>query len=431
MDIEQALISKIVNDRCFAKVVEVGVTVEHLLDDQHREVFTMITKHFTTYGRSISADAFRQNNPSYKLLTTPEPIEWYVEQVREQRRATIASEMTADLIDAVEAEDLESVVRVTSIGLRAITAEAAVLSDHNVPQEWESRIATYEEWHEHGNTMRGIPTGYESFDLTTRGLQSGNLITIAGPPGVGKTTLALSMAKMVHEEGYKVIFVSFEMPYEELAARYDSQRAGINHHRLLGGKLGKNSLKRLRKAMEQDVDAENFIITEDISQMTTVSALQAKVQQYKPDLLVVDGVYMMQDENGEAYGSPQAMTNISRGLAMMCKAEKIPVVITTQALLSKMRGGRVTLGSIGYTSAFAQDSHVVIGLSVDPDDADQAMMDTLKSRNGPQVAAFLEWNWHQARFLEVSSDYINHDDDKEEEEEDEPQRKVYVGRHGT
>jgi archaellum biogenesis ATPase FlaH len=407
VDLERVILSKVINDRCWANLIDGGISRIHFVDEEHLRVYDLLSDHFAKHGTSMSRDAFKMNYPSYKLPEAAEPIEYYVEQMHERRRYTLMQLMVADASDALDDDAPDEAERILTVGVSDLSIEHIGLLDHDLTEDWEERLDTYDLWQSDPGALRGITTGFESVDNTTRGLPNGNFVVIVGPPGVGKTTLLLAMARNVHGDGNKVLAVSFEMSYEELAARHDAQVAKIDHHKLLAGQLSDDEMDHLEKRLARNSEKESFIISEDIQQATTVSGLRVAIQRHRPRVVFVDGVYMMQDEGGESPGSEAALRNISRGLKRLALSEKIPIVVTMQALLSKMRGNRLTLNSIGYTSAFGQDGNVVLGLTMDEEDRGLANLETLKSRNGPIVTAQLDWDWKTSRFEELESDWSN------------------------
>ena len=154
-------------------------------------------------------------------------------------------------------------------------------------------------------------------------------------------------------------------------------------------------------------------MSEDISSLTTVSAIAGKVQQHKPDLLVVDGVYLMDDEQGEPKGSPQALTNITRSLKRLAQRFDIPIVGTTQVLSWKIgnrKSRQITAESIGYTSSFAQDSDLVVGVESDPDIENQAILRVVLARTAPKGEVRINWDWNTMDFSEVEDDTNDNND---------------------
>jgi replicative DNA helicase len=114
--------------------------------------------------------------------------------------------------------------------------------------------------------------------------------------------------------------------------------------------------------------------------------------------MFVDGVYLMLDQvTGEA-NTPQALTNITRGLKRVAQKLDIPVIITTQTLLWKMKAGKVTADSIGYSSSFFQDSDVIMGL--EPVEANEQVrtLKIVQSRNSAPAETSITWNWDTGCF---------------------------------
>ena len=134
----------------------------------------------------------------------------------------------------------------------------------------------------------------------------------------------------------------------------------------------------------------------------TVSALAAKIEQLKPDIVFVDGVYLMMDELTGEMNTPQAITNVTRAMKRLAQRIDKPIVITTQTLLWKMRAGKVTADSIGYSSSFFQDSDVILGLEPVEEDDTIRMLKVVASRNCPPKETSLTWRWETGCFHDES-----------------------------
>jgi hypothetical protein len=106
---------------------------------------------------------------------------------------------------------------------------------------------------------------------------------------------------------------------------------------------------------------------------------------------------MLDSVTGES-NTPQALTNITRGLKRVAQKFQIPVIITTQTLLWKMKGGKVSADSIGYSSSFFQDSDVILGL--DPVEGNGAVrsLRIVQSRNSEPKDTSITWDWDKGCF---------------------------------
>ena len=201
-----------------------------------------------------------------------------------------------------------------------------------------------------------------------------------------------------------------KMSIEEQEARYDALLSKVPHTRILRGDLTVKDMERINKSLRLQKNMHPFIMTEDTASLTTVGALAGKVQQYRPAILFVDGVYLMDDEQGEPKGSPQALTNITRSLKRLAQRFDIPIIGTTQVLswkLGNKKTRQVTADAIGYTSSFAQDSDLVLGVESDPDIENQAIIRVLLARSAPKGEIHIQWDWENMDFTELGEDTSN------------------------
>jgi replicative DNA helicase len=240
-------------------------------------------------------------------------------------------------------------------------------------------------------------------DRATLGLQPGQLVTIVATPKAGKSQLALKMAHAVHGAGYRVAFQSFEMSHKELEKRYDALAYQLSHNRLMNGDLVQKEKDRYVKGLKGAKGSHPFFLADSNTGMT-VSALAAEAALMKPDVLFVDGVYLMTDESTGERGTPQALTNITRSLKRLAQRLQIPIVISTQVLTWKQRKGKIDPNSIGYSSSFYQDSDVIFGLEKGEDENDDSrLLKIVASRNCGPAEVDLDWDWDGGIFEEASA----------------------------
>jgi replicative DNA helicase len=184
-----------------------------------------------------------------------------------------------------------------------------------------------------------VETGFDILDKITGGYQDGQLISIVAVPKTGKSTLALYSALHVRSVGRRAMFFTFEMSAAEQEDRLVSMVSGVDYNAILDGTITQREIDIIsREHQIRQYSHEGLTLVADTSSVTTVSAVQAKIRQYKPRVVFVDGAYLMDDEEGEAKGSSQALTNITRALKRMAQAEGIPVILTTQGSQFRAKG---------------------------------------------------------------------------------------------
>jgi len=155
--------------------------------------------------------------------------------------------------------------------------------------------------------------------------------------------------------------------------------------------------------MLKDMETKKPFTLVDAINGITMSALSAKITQLNPDIVFVDGMYLMLDEITGERNTPQAITNITRALKRLAQNIDKPIVITTQTLLWKMKGRKVSADSIGYSSSFFQDSDVILGL--EPIELSDGSRDELvrkfsvvESRICAPTETTLTWVWDTGCF---------------------------------
>ncbi len=210
--------------------------------------------------------------------------------------------------------------------------------------------------------LTGIPTGYIRLDELTGGLQRSDFIVIAGRPSMGKTALALSIARNAAVE-YRipVAIFSLEMSALQLVLRLLAAEAQVDSHRLRTGKLSPELLPRLVQATGRLAEAPIFI---DDTPMLSLVELRAKSRRLRSEhgveLIIVDYLQLIAPPKAESREREVAI--ISRSLKMMAKELGIPVVALAQLnrAVESRADKRPMLSDLRESGSLEQDADVVI-----------------------------------------------------------------------
>lgn len=404
-NVEQKILSKIVAERSLTEIGEANVRPDFFQDPKAKQVFTDILKHRAQFGEVPTLSAVRADHPDYKFIKVEDGWPYLIEEIRKSHKMAVFSQGIGIVAEAYDQGDPESVSQVMYETLRRVAHDIPVGRDTNLTETGDERYERYMALKDLDGGLRGIPTGFDSIDRVTQGLQNGQLITFVGPPKAGKSTLMLLASMAAHNYGVKPLFIGFEMTNHEQEERYDAIRAKISHSRLRNGSLKKEEEERLRKSLNQMSAMPDFWLSTDTMSATTLSGVQAKIETLEPDVIFIDGVYMMEDELGEPKMSPQALTNITRGMKRMAQNLDLPIAISTQALESRIdKKHGLTSRSIGYTSSFAQDSDAVFG--VEPtEEPDVQKLKLLLARQAAAMEVFVRWDWKTGTFEEIEDPF--------------------------
>ena len=257
----------------------------------------------------------------------------------------------------------------------------------------------------------GVPSGLLDLDDITSGFQDGDLIIVAGRPGMGKTALALSMLRNASlEGGIGVGMFSLEMANHQLAMRLLCAEARVDSHFVRTGNLPKSLWKNLGIAVGSLAEAPIYL---DDTPALTVLELRAKARRLKAEhnigMIVVDYLQLMQGPKG-VESRQQEISIISRSLKALAKELSIPVIALSQLsrAVEQRADKQPQLSDLRESGAIEQDADVVIFLyrpwiySQEEEDEGKAKIIIAKQRNGPTGVVEASFISKYAKFENMS-----------------------------
>jgi replicative DNA helicase len=255
-----------------------------------------------------------------------------------------------DIIDFAEA----SIFEVTEKKARQAFYPLSKLIDGN--------IDFLEEKQKNKTLVTGVPTGFNHIDNLTSGLQNSDLIILAARPSMGKTALALNIARNAAvDAGVPVAIFSLEMSKEQLSLRLLCSEARIDSSRLRSGFFSMEDWERLTDAAGVLSGAPIFI---DDSPSLSAMEVRAKARRLKMDknigLIIIDYLQLMQARGG-AERRDLEISDISRSLKALAKEINLPVVALSQLnrMLEQRNDKRPRLSDLRESGALEQDADVV------------------------------------------------------------------------
>lgn len=279
-------------------------------------------------------------------------------------------------------------------------------------EAWE-RI---EHLHKGEGALRGVPTGFAGLDNLLSGLQKSDLVVLAARPSLGKTSLAMDIARnaALHHNVHVGIF-SLEMSTQQLIDRFIAAQAHVDLWRLRTGRLSPESddFIRVHDAIDRLSQAPIFI---DDAASGTVLQMRAMARRLKAehglDLVIVDYLQLIRPQVATE-SMVQQITEISRSLKALARELDVPVLALSQLSRAiEQRPGHVPrLSDLRESGSIEQDSDVVMFIyredkaraeSERPNIAD-IMIE--KHRNGPTGKVELYFNQEKASFSSIDSHY--------------------------
>ncbi len=310
-----------------------------------------------------------------------------------------------------ETEDVETLVDTAEQKIFSISKDSISKKFLQIKDALEEAFERIDKLHRGDEATRGIPTGFIDLDNFLSGFQSSDLITLAARPSLGKTTLALDLARNIAlKSKIPVGFFSLEMSKEQLVDRLICAQAEVDSWRMRTGRLSgegpDNDFQRIQQAMDELSAASLFIDDTPSATVLHMRAMARRLQaEHNLGLIVIDYLQMIQPRNPS--DSPvQQVTEISRGLKTLARELSIPVLALSQ--LSRAVESRSPsipkLSDLRDSGSIEQDSDVVLFIYREdkdrPNTERKNVADVIiaKHRNGPIGKVELYFNESQVSF---------------------------------
>ncbi len=256
--------------------------------------------------------------------------------------------------------------------------------------------------------VTGMPTGYTDLDSMTSGLQSGDLIIVAGRPSMGKTAFSLNIAEHVAlDTKLPVAVFSMEMGGTQLVTRMIGSVGRLDQHKLRTGKLEDDDWHRLTYALGKLSEAPIYI---DETPALNALDLRARARRIyrqcgKLGLIVIDYLQLM-SANSSGENRATEISEISRSLKALAKELDVPVVALSQLnrSLEQRPNKRPVMSDLRESGAIEQDADLILFIYRDevynPDSADKGAAEIIigKQRNGPIGTVRLTFIGEHTRF---------------------------------
>lgn len=277
-------------------------------------------------------------------------------------------------------------------------------------EAWER----FDKLHKGESSTRGIPTGYKELDDLLSGFQKTDLIILAARPSMGKTTLALDIARRVGcEHDVPTAIFSLEMGTQQLVDRMLAAESRVNAWKLRTGQLSnEQDFQHLQVALDKLAKAPIFI---DDEATKTVMQMRSTARRIKREhglgLIIVD--YLQLIATAKSYDSMvHQVTEISRGLKGLAKELDVPVIALSQLSRAvEQRRDRPRLSDLRDSGSIEQDADIVMFIHREDkyrdDDERTNIAEILieKHRNGPVGKVELYFDDKRSTFVSIDNQH--------------------------
>lgn len=359
---EAKLISAVLADKQVHVLLQANV--ENILRT-HNDIWKFIRDYSENNGTvpptSLLLDKFRDFVPVDGVGATKYHLEELQAEYLNDSLKDILRSTATDVQAGQGTKALEDIIQKTS----ELKKNTAVIRDIDVT-DIDSAVAYFEQVQKQNELGAiGIKTGLPGFDnYLPAGITPGQLGVFLAYPGIGKSWLSLYFAVQAWKQGKSPLIISLEMSETEVRNRvFAIMGEGLwSHRKLSNGQVEIDDLKRWH-SKELAGKPEFHIISNDQGGEVTPSVIRGKIDQYKPDFIVVDYLQLM-SPNQKSDNETVRMKNLSRELKLMAIAEEVPIIAISSATPDDVTKLDTvpTLGQTAWSRQIAYDADWVMAL---------------------------------------------------------------------
>ena len=295
---------------------------------------------------------------------TSKNVDHYAKLVKE--KATLRK-VIADLSDSLSSAyqgdvSIGEIIAKTEKSLLDISNQNAGTGFRNVADILDTHMQIVETRSQTDGFVTGLSTGFIELDKITTGLHEGNLIILAARPAMGKTALALNIAKYVATKERKpAVIFSLEMGAEELIERMVASEGMVPGYHLKTGNLNSDEWRRLVQAQNNLYDAPIFVDDTAGIRISEIRSNARKLAQEMGGLgvIIIDYLQLITGAKGE--NRQQIVSEISRELKILAKDLKVPVIALSQLsrAVEQRQDKRPMLADLRESGSIEQDADIV------------------------------------------------------------------------
>lgn len=381
MSIENKFLYKLLDSKDWDSVVERGIT-EDFFTGSNRRAFRWIGEFNVKYGKLPDIDTFTKRFPEIELDNDcSEKILYYCDEVGKKVRQNKLVACLDKASEQISSGNIDECYEAIGKLLLEVNSKFLPIERADIGVNTEERYKEYEVSKATGG-MTGYPIGIMPIDRQTGGMKDVDLFTFLAQSGKGKTFLLCLIAINLIRSGYKVLFLTKEMSPRQIIKRIDAMLAGVNYTKFKMGQLSSAEEEQYKNYLENIAPRFRGKLSVDLI-TNGVNECIAKVDSFKPQILLVDGGYLMSE--GADPEDWKAVISVWKAFKTMSLNRKVPTIITSQ-LTDK--------NTVAYSTGLKQycDGIWVMKQDEVQREAREISIENIKIRDGEHLLPFT-MNW--------------------------------------
>jgi replicative DNA helicase len=397
---EVRLLNSIVDTQDYVSAVNSGVENVFL---EYRDVWNFIVSHYETHSKVPSKETVKQHHQDFEFISTPEPLAYYVDEAKKEslsyQTRGIVAKAHGLINESGPKEALSFLMEETS----KLYKFSSNLKDTDLAGEWKDRVRDLKARSLNPKAIAGIPSGIDVIDKVFGGWQSGDFIVLLGWTGVGKSFIARLFAVNAWKAGYRPLIISLEMNKQQEGQRLDT---------LLNNGEGHFTNTDLIKANPGIVDGYEkwaqatfegkhaiHLVTSEGLETADQNMVQAKIDQYHPDMVILDYHSLFDDSSG-AKNETEKAKNLSKAFKRIAVKNGIPIIDVAAVTMADGHSERPPeLEEVAWSKQLAYDADLVLAIHRELS-SDLFQVVSRKVRRASHFGFYLRWNLETGKWVE-------------------------------
>jgi len=363
---------------------------------EQKDVWSFIADHYDVHKKVPSTETIKHHFPDFEVFHVTEPLQYYIdiahrESLSQQVRTALSR--SNDLVD--ESGPKEAIGYLMSRASE-LTKVSSSLKDSNLVEEWEDRFEDLlTRSKEKNRDIVGVPSGISIMDKIFGGWQDGDFVVLLGWTGVGKSFVARLFAVNAWRAGYTPLVISLEMNKQQEAQRIDTLLNNGEGHFTNTDLVSANPgiVDKYKSWAKETYEGKHpiHVVTTEGMDTADQHMVQAKIDQYKPDLVILDYHGLFDDASG-ARNETEKAKNLSKAFKRMAVKNSVPIIDVAAVTMSDGHSERPPeLEEVAWSKQLAYDADLVLAIHRDFN-SDVFQVVSRKVRRATHFGFYLRWN---------------------------------------
>lgn len=401
MNYEVNLINAIVESGSITEAFENRIDSMFLV---HGDVWAFVKDFYDKYERTPTKEVLNQNFKDFPIVKADSPVQYYIDEAKREFQQV---KLRQTLVDAAERlkedSDPGAIIAHMQSDLMDIARSQNKLKDTNI-SDYDERLELLEDRiNNPEHDIIGVTSGFSVIDTFFGGWQPGDFVVVIGWTGVGKSAITRKFAANAWTAGYVPLIISLEMDRIQEQYRMDTflnDGRYFTNQQLTSGK--DIDLDIYKKFVEETYGGKQpiHLVTSDGIDSADVPFVQAKIEQYKPDMVILD-YHTLFDAGPGGGNETEKAKKLSQEFKRTAMKYRVPIIDVSGVTMEDGHDERPPeLNEIAWSKQLSYDADLVLAIHRPPE-SNTFQIQSRKTRRCSPFAFYMNWDLNTGECKEI------------------------------